>query len=226
MKTTPTLTLDDLATDWLSRRMTGLAAMPGLNNDIGSIQMEADPAAIKHMIFPPYSAGNETTWVTLLNGRHIALQTSHVEIRWRAYQVERRCEAGDFHLESLTSLLPAESGCTVRLTITNRSAEERRLTLGFLCSGRAANEGTDGYAWGVPSIPTDVLEPRIRRINTNKTSKHNLQQSLRQRSRRLLDTEAASPRKWDMRGRCPSRIHGPRGSAQPLGGSTSGLTQD
>ena len=157
MKTTPTLTLDDLATDWLSRRMTGLAAMPGLNNDIGSIQMEADPAAIKHMIFPPYSAGNETTWVTLLNGRHIALQTSHVEIRWRAYQVERRCEAGDFHLESLTSLLPTESGCTVRLTITNRSAEERRLTLGFLCSGRAANEGTDGYAWGVPSIPTDVF---------------------------------------------------------------------
>jgi hypothetical protein len=33
-----------------------------------------------------------------------------------------------------------------------------------------------------------------------------LDPSLRRRSRRLLDTKAASPRKWDMRGRCPSRI--------------------
>jgi hypothetical protein len=40
-----------------------------------------------------------------------------------------------------------------------------------------------------------------------------LDPSLRRRSRRLLDTKAASPRKWDMRGRCPSRIHEPRGSA-------------
>ncbi|MEI8310651.1 MAG: hypothetical protein WCH98_07840 [Verrucomicrobiota bacterium] len=47
MTSTPGLTLEDLATDWLSRRMTGLAVMPGLNNDIGSVQMEADPAAIK-----------------------------------------------------------------------------------------------------------------------------------------------------------------------------------
>jgi hypothetical protein len=157
MKTTPALTLDDLATDWLSRRMTGLAAMPGLNNDIGSVQMEADPAAIKHMIFPPYSAGNETTWATVLNGRHIAQQTSHVEIRWRAYQIERRCTAGDFHIESITSLLPNQSGCVVKLTVTNKAAEEKALRLAFLCSGRAANNGTDGYAWGVPSVPTDVF---------------------------------------------------------------------
>ena len=33
-----------------------------------------------------------------------------------------------------------------------------------------------------------------------------LDPSLRRRSRRLLDTKAASPRKWDMRGRCPSRF--------------------
>jgi hypothetical protein len=137
--------------------MTGLAAMPGLNNDIGSVQMEADPAAIKHMIFPPYSAGNETTWATVLNGRHIAQQTSHVEIRWRAYQIERRCTAGDFHIESITSLLPNQSGCVVKLTVTNKAAEEKALRLAFLCSGRAANNGTDGYAWGVPSVPTDVF---------------------------------------------------------------------
>jgi len=154
---TPTLTLDDLCTAWLPRRMTGLAAMPGLNNDIGSIQMEADPAAIKHMIFPPYSAGNETTWTTILNGRHIAQQVEHVEVRWRAYHVERRCVAGEYSISSLTSLLPNQPGVTVKLTVTNTSAEDRDLSLGILCSGRAANNGTDGYAWGVPTVPTDVF---------------------------------------------------------------------
>jgi len=157
MKSIPALTLDDLCTDWLARRMTGLAAMPGLNNDIGSIQMEADPAAVKHMIFPPYSAGNETTWVTILNGRHIAQQVEHVQVRWRAYQVERRCVAGDFELSSITSLLPNRPGVVVKLTATNTSRATRDLSLGILCSGRAANSGTDGYAWGVPTVPTDVF---------------------------------------------------------------------
>jgi len=52
--------------------MTVLAALPGLNNDLGALQVEADPAAVKHMIFPPYSAENETTWTTVIKGRHIA----------------------------------------------------------------------------------------------------------------------------------------------------------
>ena len=153
----PILSLSELQTAWLPRRMTQLAGMPGLNNDIGSLQVEADPAAVKHPVFPPYSAGNETTWVTLLGGKHVARQTENVEVRWTAYQVERRCRVRDFLFESTTSLLPEDPGCVIHLKITNASTAEATLDLGFLCSGRASNTGSEGYAWAVPTIPTDVF---------------------------------------------------------------------
>jgi len=140
----PGLSLDDLATAWLSRRMTQPAAMPGLNNDLGSIQIEADIAAIKHPVFPPYSGGNEITWLTFLNGRQLAQQVSQVEIRWRAFEVERKCQTDGWTLESRTCLLPSQPGALVQVTVTNTRSERRSLSLGFLCSGRAMNTGSEG----------------------------------------------------------------------------------
>ncbi|MEI8311601.1 MAG: hypothetical protein WCH98_12675 [Verrucomicrobiota bacterium] len=153
----PALSLDDLATAWLPRRMTQLAAMPGLNNDLGSVQIEADIAAVKHPVFPPYSGGNEITWITLLNGRQLAQLVPEVHVRWRAFEVERRCEAEGWKLESRTSLLPAQPGVVVKIAITNTRDQPRPFWLGFICSGRAMNTGKEGYAWAVPSIPTDVF---------------------------------------------------------------------
>ncbi len=153
----PALSLDDLATSWLTRRMTELAAMPGLNNDLGAIQAVADIAAIRDPVFPPYSGGNEVTLLTFLNGKQLAQAVPHVEIRWRAYALERRCKSNGWALESRTTLLPNEPGVLVRVTVTNDHAETRKLSIGFLCSGRAASSGKEGYAWAVPSIPTDVF---------------------------------------------------------------------
>lgn len=62
--------------------------MPGLSNNIGSIQMEADIAAFKHPVFPPYSAGNEITALTLINGRNLVQVAPFMEIQWRAYAVD------------------------------------------------------------------------------------------------------------------------------------------
>lgn len=155
--TLPALSLDDLATAWLPRRMTQLAGMPGLNNDLGSIQIEADIAAIKHPVFPPYSGGDEMTWLTVLNGRQLAQQVPKVEIRWRAYEVERRCEADGWRMESRTALLPSQPGVAVQVTVTNTLDQPRHLALGFICSGRSMNTGKEGYAWEVPSIPTNVF---------------------------------------------------------------------
>lgn len=154
--TPPALTLDDLGTAWLRRRITQPAGMPGLGNDLGSVQVEADIAALKHPVFPPYSGGNEITALTLLDGRSLAQAAPYVELRWRAFEVERRCEAGGWHLESRTSLLPDQPGAIVRVRVENRHGASRRLRLGFLLSGRAMNQGASGYAWAVPAIPTDV----------------------------------------------------------------------
>jgi hypothetical protein len=150
------LSLDNLATAWLRRRITQSAALPGLNNSLGAVQIEADIAAIKHPVFPPYSAGNEITALTLINGRSLAQVAPWVEIQWRAYAVDRRCDADGWHLESRTSLLPEQPGVVIRVKIHNRRSEARRLRLGFLLSGRAMNSGSQGYSWSVPAIAVGV----------------------------------------------------------------------
>lgn len=157
MKITPPISLDDLATAWLPRRISELAAMPGLNNDIGAIQVEADVAAIKHPVFPPYSGGNEITAITLLDGRQLAQVVPQVEVRWRAFEIERRCESGGWRLESRTALLPDQPGVLVQVKVTNLRNLGRKLKIGFICSGRSVNTGNEGYAWAVPTIPTDVF---------------------------------------------------------------------
>ena len=112
--TRPALSLDDLATAKLKRRITDLKAMPGLNNSIGSVQMEADPVAIKHPVFPPFSASGETTAITFLGNKHIAQVCDWIDVRWKAYAVERECTAGTWYLSSVTSLHPTQPVVVVR----------------------------------------------------------------------------------------------------------------
>ncbi len=155
---TPALSLDDLATDWLPRSLTQLAGMPGLNNDIGAVQMEADIAAFKHPCFPPFSAGGETTGMTVINGKNLSQCITHVDVQWKAFEVLRRCQTRDgWQMTSRTSLLPNQPGVVVELTVTNHDANPRELALGLLLSGRSRNTGKEGYAWAVPTVPTDVF---------------------------------------------------------------------
>jgi hypothetical protein len=155
----PALALDDLATAWLTRRVCQWDALPGLNHELGSLQLEADPVALKHPCFPPYSAGNEITGYTLFNGRHLAT-LAPTQIRWRPHLAERRATADGWELFSRTSLLPAQPGAIVELTVRNTAGHARPLDLGFTLSGRARNTGTGGYNWSVPSIPTDMFSFR------------------------------------------------------------------
>ncbi len=158
---TAPMALDDLATGWLTRRVAQWDSNPGLNNALGSIQIEADPVAFKHPVFPPYSAGNEVTGFTLLNGRNVATTARTVDIRWRAFEVERRAATPDgWELSSRTCLLPDEPGVLVELTVRNAAADERPLELALLLSGRARNTGAEGYNWLVPEIPTGMFSFR------------------------------------------------------------------
>ena len=136
--------------------MTKLEAMPGLNSSIGSIQMEADPVAIKHPIFPPYSGGEEITGITLLGNKQIAQISHHVELQWKAYEVQRFCHTAGLLLESRTALLPEEPLAGVELTITNEASHRQEISPGFIFSGRSRNTGNEGYAWAVPAVPTTV----------------------------------------------------------------------
>jgi hypothetical protein len=155
------LSLDNLATGWITRRVAQWDSNPGLNNALGSIQIEADPVAFKHPVFPPYSAGNEITGFTVLNGKNVALTAGSVQIRWRAFEVERRATTPDgWEMNSRTTLLPDEPGVVVELTLRNSADTCRHLDLALILSGRARNTGTEGYNWVVPEIPTGMFNFR------------------------------------------------------------------
>lgn len=155
------MTLDQLATGWLTRRVAQWDSNPGLNNALGSIQVEADPVAFKHPCFPPYSAGNEVTGYTLLNGRNVATTAQAVGIQWRAFEVERRAATPDgWVLCSRTCLLPDQPGVLVELEIRNAASTSRPFELALILSGRARNTGAEGYNWLVPEIPTGMFNFR------------------------------------------------------------------
>lgn len=154
---TPHLSLDDLATAWLPRRISCLAAMPGLNNALGAIQSEADITAFKHPVFPPFSAGNETTGILIFNGRNFAQVVPEVEIRWRAHLIERRAAADGWRFESRMCVAPHQAGVLVQTTITNLGTETRTMQAELILSGRSASSGIEGYSWMVPSVPADVF---------------------------------------------------------------------
>ena len=153
----PEFRLDELATAWLKRDLAQLAAMPGLQNQIGAVQMESDPVAIKHAVFPPYSGGDEVSAFTAINGRLVMQQCPHVQIRWRPDQVERRCSVGPFEIESTTALAPHDPIAVVILHIRNRPQRPADLALDLILSGRSRNTGPEGYAWAVPVIATNVF---------------------------------------------------------------------
>ncbi len=66
------------------------------------------------------------------------------------------------------------------------------------------------------------LDPRLESSATTASHSH---QTARRHLIDILGRRFAAE-KWDMRGRCPSRVFGSRCRAQSIGGSTSGLTQD
>jgi hypothetical protein len=66
------------------------------------------------------------------------------------------------------------------------------------------------------------LDPRLESSATTASRSH---QAARRHLIDILGRRFAAE-KWDMRGRCPSRVFESRCCAQSIGGSTSGLTQD
>jgi len=65
----------DMATGWMRRYTIQLTAMLGLNNNIGSFRIEADPVAIKHPISTPNGRGNGISGITIIMKRLLLLLT-------------------------------------------------------------------------------------------------------------------------------------------------------
>ncbi|CAN5438700.1 hypothetical protein BH09VER1_BH09VER1_46350 [soil metagenome] len=146
----------------MTRRRGTPAAMPGLTHETGSIQVEADVCAIKHPVFPPYSASGETTAQVLLGDKLLCQYANVVRVRWSAWKIQRECTYDNWSFTSETCLVPNEAVVVVRWRVRNLATTARKLPFGVVLSGRGRNAGNEGYAWSVPEVPTDVLSMRAR----------------------------------------------------------------
>ncbi len=85
---------------WFSRE----TSLPGLTNHFGSLQAEADPVAVKHAVFPPVSAAEETTGMTWLDGALFAASGQPVRARWSLAVLERRATFQNWTLDTRTAM--------------------------------------------------------------------------------------------------------------------------
>lgn len=137
---------------WFSREMS----LPGLTNHLGSLQIEADPIAIKHAIFPPVSAAEETTGMTWLDGGLFATSGQPVRARWSLAMLEREANFQGWSLRTCTAILPGERAVVIKVELRNPAAKTRAADLRLRLSGRSRNTGGNGYRWAVPAVATSV----------------------------------------------------------------------
>lgn len=84
------LTLDDLASDWLSPASEEHFALPAITNFHGVVQAAWDLTAIQHWICAPTGMSTTTARLFEQHGDGVRLCRGPVQYRWKAYEVERR----------------------------------------------------------------------------------------------------------------------------------------
>ena len=84
------LTLDHLASDWLSPRSEEHFALPAITNFHGVVQAGFDLTAIQHWICAPTGMSTTTARLYEQHGDRVRLCRGPVQYRWKAYEIERR----------------------------------------------------------------------------------------------------------------------------------------
>lgn len=142
---------------------------PGLTNGLGSLQVDADPTAIKHLIIPPVSSAEETTALLTLNGTFLPSSGVLVEVRWTPWAITRSCSLDGWQVETQLTMPPSHSGALQEIRVTNTREQTRDLDLQLRLSGRCVNPGMEKWFWAVPSVAVTVddlhghggLDPKI-----------------------------------------------------------------
>lgn len=148
--------LSSLRGDWIDFRYSEESSQPGLTNHLGSLQIEADPIAVKHVIFPPVSSAEETTGMTTLDGQLFCTNGNTVRTRWSLHACEREATLNDWRFYTTTVMVPHEQAVVVEVELTNEWDTIRTADLRLRLSGRCRNTEGEGYAWAVPRVSTPV----------------------------------------------------------------------
>lgn len=142
---------------------------PGLTNGLGSLQADADPTAIKHLIIPPVSSAEETTALLTLNGSFLPSSGVLVDVRWTPWAVSRACMLDGWQIETRLTMPPGHPGALQEICVTNTREQTRELDLQLRLSGRCVNPGIEKWFWAVPSVAVTIddlhghggLDPKV-----------------------------------------------------------------
>jgi len=77
---------------------------PGLTNFLGSVQTANDISSLRHVVFPPVSASEETTAYLTVNGRFLPALPVKTEQSWTPWSVARKVELEELTITSTTSM--------------------------------------------------------------------------------------------------------------------------
>jgi hypothetical protein len=86
------MTLDDLAGNWLKPENEWDFSQPAITNFTGTVQAAWDVAGIQYWIHPPTGLGTPTVSLYIKEDGRIRRFSRKVEYRWKAYEIERRCD--------------------------------------------------------------------------------------------------------------------------------------
>jgi hypothetical protein len=131
---------------------------PGLTNFLGSLQADADPTGIRHVLFPPVSGADEATCYLTINGELLAATGVETTVRWAPHQIVRECRWREWMVRGVLATVPGEHAVVQRITVTSMARAARPLQLGIRLSGRCINRGLRPWNWQVPLVSTSVFE--------------------------------------------------------------------
>jgi hypothetical protein len=137
-------TLDELAGDWM--QVDSLSSLPAVNNFAGGLQAARNLAAFELLTLPPYG---QRGWAVefKLDGTPVKA----IESRWYPYEVRRRATVNEVVMESAIRMPFEQNGVLTRITLQNKSAQPRTLSLGLNVFGRVRIYPPEQWAtWNTP----------------------------------------------------------------------------
>lgn len=148
----PPPALEDFTSATLTVRSGELFNPPGLTNRWGCLQAAFDVLAVQHLTFAPYSCGDATLGMLVLNDVAVRAAGVPLEFTWRPDRLERRATVDGFVLSSTTVMDVRAQTVAVELRVHNAASTPRPARLRVV-----AGEGVvrADHGWDTPYSPRE-----------------------------------------------------------------------
>jgi len=144
--------VDFLRSSEMKHKFGDLFNPPALTNFLGVVHSELDIMAISNFSMPPFSIAHQHTASLFLNDCYFQAIGCPVSFTWYPDRIVRSAEFNGLYLESTTVLAVNQRAVIIRLTVENRSGENREVKIGVGLQGGITKSVS---SWNKPSPPSE-----------------------------------------------------------------------